>query len=230
MEYRIEVLRGRILDQGSPIEIQHRPLELALALATHGRVLGSATLCSLMYPELDHEAASHRLRVNASRLRDAAPGLIARARGGVYALGACSIDIDEIASAMLRREAADRYARLLSQLPPLIDADCDRVTPYWGWFNAVSARVHAMRGDACAALIAMDVPHAHAEETLLVARRIVATDPADESAYVLAMRSLLVLQRRIDALRLYKEYERAMRSEYNAEPSYSFEHLTAAAG
>lgn len=230
MNYRIEVLRGRILSDERALEIQRRPLELAIALATHSGTLSTGALYALMYPDLDEDTAAVRLRVNASRLRDVAPGLLAHARGGTYALEECIVDINEIARALRTSQGPGRFLSLLQALSAFADAGSDRLTQRWSWATATEARIEALRTDTCADLNKMVIPIAHADETLFVARALLAIDPLDEEAYILAVRALSALERRIDALRLYKEYERAMRIEYDAEPSFALAYLTGRTG
>jgi len=225
MEYRIEVLAGRVRCGGSVVDMQHRPLELAMALATHASSLSAHALCALMYPELDDAAAAHRLRVNASRLREAAPGLLSHAHARTYALTCASVDLDEIARALRAREDPRRFASLLQVLPELARAARDDVTQRWSWFTAVDARVESLRTDVCAALNIMPIPHEFADDTLQIARELLAQSRSDEGAYILAVRALCALGRRVDALRLYRDYERTIREEYGIDPARTFDHL-----
>jgi DNA-binding SARP family transcriptional activator len=119
------------------------------------------------------------------------------------------------------REMLERMWRTLGDDPP-IRAEA------WEWFEPTARRLRDFRIELAHRLGEDALARADAVTATDYARAALELDPCDEVAAEIGIRAQLAGNDRAAAMRIYRQYRSALRTELGAEPSSSLSELVAA--
>lgn len=194
-------------------------------LALAGDWVPRERLCALLWPQAASAEAQHSLRVNLHRMR----GVLA-AWGQAQALQAerrrvrLTLPTD---AAALRDACADGSAPVPLPGALLDGVVCDGFPALREWLELERTGIAARWRQAQMALLARGDPAS--EQTVAVARELLAVDPLDEKALERLLSALRALARDEEADRLYLEYRERLARELGTEPSPAIRALASGA-
>ncbi|MGZ6105394.1 MAG: hypothetical protein ACXWNJ_13870 [Vulcanimicrobiaceae bacterium] len=146
----VETLRGRVLRNGLSKPLSSDQLQLCMALAVYPQGVSRTTLCTLLFPEMEPEAAMGRLKVSVhGTRRHLGPDSIIFFQDCYrFSAGVCSSDLDQIESLLTEAGAGrDTTGSITAALTHLRHPR----PPYyqdWTWFAAVEKRIAALTYEA----------------------------------------------------------------------------------
>ncbi len=239
--WHIELLGGVKAISGDR-EVSHfetrQATSLLAFLACHrDRPHPREVLAEMLWPDEDVDATRDRLRQALSALRRALepagvdPGSVLQTDRSQVTLadGSVSTDVDQFIG---RAKGAEREAepeRRLSLLREAIELYRGELMPghYDSWLIAERGRLSEMFYDCLWHAAELSGKANDLQEAQRYARRAVAQDPLREEAHACLIRLYAANGRAADALRQYREMERALREELGVEPSATSKALVA---
>lgn len=209
-------LRGATAMRFAP----ERRFRLLVYLAVQGQWVSRNELAALFWPDRTQEAARSNLRKLLLEVRSLALPQFESERNAVR--WAVASDVAQLRAAIGANDHGSVLALYRGPLAP--DLDGGDSPSFTAWLTAERTRLHAAW--RVAALSAM--PGRTAAGALELAHLLLRDDPFDEEALRAALRALLALQRRADALKLYREFAERAAEELGVELSGDTRALAAA--
>jgi DNA-binding SARP family transcriptional activator len=224
---RICFADGRVLHDGVEVKLGHVPEAVLFALAEDPRGLPVATLVERFWDDVDPDAARNALKVTLWRLRKALGNVTIRADDGVRLTG---VTVDMWDAQQSYRSALDagdvsRREALLRDALALLEGQRPAFFSQWEWFDPVARRVDERRAQIAALLARIALESGRAEEAGRLGEMIAAYDPLDEVGAEIVVRAHLAGGDRAGALRCFRRYRTALRSELDCDPSPAFTQL-----
>jgi predicted ATPase/DNA-binding SARP family transcriptional activator len=236
-EIRVDLLGPlRLVVDGSPVEVRgpKRRALLALLALAEGRTVTVDHLLDALWPAELPESGRQALHTHVSRLRlqlgSAAGRLTTPQDGYRLALGVDELDLT-------RARALLRAARVEIENDPT--GACSRLREAHGlWRGPVLADLtdvgpiatamqecERLRGEVTRVLVSAAVATGQAEAVVGLAAELVTAEPLSEPAVLLLMRALAAAGRAPEALRVGREYRRALADETGLDPSPALDGL-----
>jgi len=224
---RICFADGRVLRHGVEVGLGHVPEAVLFALAEEPRGLSVATLLEHFWGDLDPDAARNALKVTLWRLRKALGRITMRAGDGVRLTGV-TVDMWDAQSAY--RSAIDagdpaRREALLREALALWDGERPAHFAQWEWFDPIARRIDERRVEIAALLARIALENGRPDDARRLGEKIAAYDPLDEVGAEIVVRAHLARGDRAEALRCFRRYRTALRSELDCDPSPAFTQL-----
>jgi len=185
-------------------------------------------LASLLWARTGDERARHNLRQALSKIRLLWPRLVESA-GDRIAIdpAACVIDVVEFERLAQGHEIAELQAALELYRGELLEGYSPREAEYEDWLQLARGRLHKRACETAARLAAMLGAQDRVDEAIAALNRLLALDPANESAHRDLMKLLVRAGRRSEALRQYQQCAAALKRELDAEPAAETRRLLA---
>lgn len=216
--FRIAVMQGAVLRDGSPIDVATREFELLAALVIDERAPSRGELHEMLWPDLTEDAAENALDVALSRLRKRLGyrGSVRSTRAGVLLDRTIGADVRDARDALRSNEIGiDELARVC--------VDFARPFPVallgWDWFTERVAEIERLRRELLLRLIARYEERGDLDLALATALRLQHLDPTDESGYAAAMRIYDYKGDHGSAERTFRDCCRMLRQHLGVGPS-----------
>jgi DNA-binding SARP family transcriptional activator len=224
---RICFADGRVLHDGAEVKLGHVPEAVLFALAEDPRGLPVATLVERFWDDVDPDAARNALKVTLWRIRKALGHITIRADDGVRLTGVTVDMWDAQRSYRSALDAADpaRREALLREAHALWEGQRPAFFEQWEWFDPIARRIDERRAEIAALLARIALESGRPEDARRLGEKIAAYDPLDEVGAEIVVRAHLARGDRAGALRCFRRYRTALRSELDCEPSPAFTQL-----
>jgi DNA-binding SARP family transcriptional activator len=224
---RVRFADGRVLRGGTEVKLGHVPEAVLFALAEDPRGLPVAALLERFWGDLDSDAARNALKVTLWRLRKALGAITIRAGDGVRLTGV-TVDMWDAQNAY--RSALDagdpaRRETLLGQALELWEGERPAFLAQWEWFDPIARRIDERRAEIAALLARIALEGGRPEDARRLGEKITAYDPLDEVGAEIVVRAHLARGDRAEALRSFRRYRTALRTELDCDPSPAFTRL-----
>lgn len=213
-----------VLKDNRDAGLSERELELILFLAARRRAYTREEIIDALWP--DRTAGdSTVLRVYVNRVRTKLGDRKAITLDGtLYKLGShISVDLDEIERALVSARNAwpmtETARARLSTCFERFGIEQSPLTNQWPWFNAVAVRMDAAVREAATLLARDAADRRDFPRAADLCNRILESDPCDEPAREVLIRSHLSAGNRQAALREFRAYRDAMARDLGAQPS-----------
>ena len=226
----VEILRGIVSRDGLPVPLTPREFEVVVALAMHGPCR-ALTLMGILDSDPEFERSGSLVKVYVHRIRRNLGQDFVRCVRGMYQLsGDARVDTIEI-ERRLEQAATSGQDESPNELPVLLEL-ARRIRTVtiaeaaaWDWFAP-----HCQRATALGRMFALfaartALKRAHYSRALTIARQLGCEDPCDEEVRELSIRAYLTIGERAAAVKEYRDYERALRSELDLAPSSTIRDL-----
>ncbi len=224
---------GRVHVDGKLVALGGRELELLFAIAMRREPASRARLASQLWPDLDETAARNALSVCLHRLRGRLKRHDAIERDGdgyrVHAYASVTLWRLERAASFLRGRGALPVGER-AMLERLWEELCEEQSPVvaqWEWFEPSLRRLREASVDLAHRLGFDALARGKSLAALWHAEWAMTKDACDETACEIAIRAHLALGERSSAMRTFRRYRDALKSELAAEPSKSLAELLA---
>lgn len=220
---------------GAPVRDFGRGTSLALfqfLITTRRQALQKEQIVERLWPELDPAAGDRDFRVALNALENAleptralrVPSSYVRRQGQTYSLDMEGVWVDAeeferllaAANAALPR-AQDAAVEMYRQAVGLYRGDFLPERMYDDWSSAERERLQTLALGAMTRLADLSVG-LDALESIRLAQRVLAIEPAWEDAYRVEMRAHLALGNRAMAVKTYQRCARILREEFDLEP------------
>ena len=221
----LEVLSGRVRVDGSYARLSGREFELLAAIAQRPQPATRARLAATLWPDLDEFAARNALSVCLHRLRAhlGREDAIERDDDGYRLHVDAFVDLWEVeraALALRSREALREGDRgTLHRAWERLRGERSAMLERWEWFEPVLRRIDDLRADIGHRLGEDALEGGDPDAAIAYTADIIGVDPCDEPAREIAIRAHLANGDRAAALRHFRQYRDALRSELQLEPS-----------
>jgi DNA-binding SARP family transcriptional activator len=224
---RVRFADGRVLHHGAEVKLGRVPEAVLFALAEDPRGLAVATLLERFWGDVDADAARNALKVTLWRLRKALGHVTIRAGDGVRLTGV-TVDMWDAQSAY--RSALDsgdpvRREALLHEALALWEGERPAFFAQWEWFDPIARRIDERCAEIAALLARIALETGRPEDARRLGEKIAAYDPLDEVGAEIVVRAHLARGDRAEALRSFRRYRTALRSELDCDPSPAFTQL-----
>jgi DNA-binding SARP family transcriptional activator len=228
---RVEVLSLGVHRGGELVPLPERELAIVLALARQRKAYARAEIASLVWPDLDEDAAREAFNSTLYRLRRRLPDVVTYARDGYRLDERVRVDLRELehwvgsltSQRPLREQERIVFRALHDRLCAIEAPSEDDET--WAWLVPIFLRADDTRRTIAERLAHDALRRGDHEDALLLARQLVAEDSCDEAAREIAIRAYLLTNRRAEALREFRQYRDALKAELDAEPSVALARL-----
>ncbi|MDB5043504.1 MAG: signal transduction response regulator [Candidatus Eremiobacteraeota bacterium] len=224
---RICFADGRVLRAGAEVKLGRVPEALLFALAEDPRGLSVAALLERFWDDVDPDAARNALKVTLWRLRKALGHVTIRAGDGVLLTG---VTVDMWDAQRAYRSALDagdpsRREALLREAHALWEGERPAYFAQWEWFDPIARRIGERRAEVAALLARIALESGRPDDARRLGEKIAAYDPLDEVGAEIVVRAHLAHGDRAEALRCFRRYRTALRSELDCDPSAAFTQL-----
>ena len=228
----LDVLAAEVRRRGRIVPLSRGERALIVALALTRRPQTRAELVEMLYPHLDEEMAAVQLRVYVHRVRRRVGDQdVIVFQNDAYRLGTSVVvdfwDIEAEIAAAVREKG------------PLMTATSLRLNNFrsrlrrrdssWGrdfeWSIALERRLQALLFDVTVRLGEAALADGALSAAARYAAEIFDIDPCDERGAELTIRTHLATGDRAAASRAFRRYERVLRDEFGAQPSYELSAL-----
>jgi DNA-binding SARP family transcriptional activator len=229
----IDVTMGRVRVEGEPVALSDRELELVLALAMRRESTSRSRLASMLWPDVEPDAARNALSVCLHRLRThlGRADVIVRERDGYRLHHDAAVDLWEIerVTGLLRsrerlhesdRIALERtWTKLREERPERLER--------WEWFEPVRRRLNGLRAEMSHRLGIEALEAGDTARALQFSYDAIGLDACDEPAYEVVIRAHLKDGDRTAALRAFRSCRDTLAAELACEPSAELAALVA---
>jgi len=229
----VDVSVGRVRVDGAPVALSGRELELVLALAVRREATSRSRLASMLWPDLDPDAARNALSVCLHRLRAhlGRSDAIVRESEGYRLHDDAAVDLWEIERSAARLRSRERlhepdrialertWTRLREERPERMEQ--------WEWFESTRRRLSALRVEIAHRLGLEALERGDTAGALNFAYDAIACDGCDEAAYEIAIRAHVKAGDRSAALRAFRTCRDTLLAELACEPSETLAALVA---
>ena len=208
---RIEIFRASASRRGVVCRLRRRELELLVALATCGEIVGRDAFLELLWPGVARTHASAALRTTIHRLRQSlgVADVVVNESGYRLGEGVC-VDIHEAERALRIVGAAfDAEPSAQTQLRDLFrafDVDLPHIYDGWPWFERVRPALLDVRRRVGIRLAQMNFGLRRFAESVDIAERLLHHDASDEPALELLVRALIADGRALEARHCVRRY------------------------
>ncbi len=227
----IDLIAGRVLNRGVPVELPPAGLAVIVALAVKDRPVRSEALAEELYSASDLSSAVSRLKVNVHRVkrRIGVPTII-RSENGRYALG-WDVDVD------FRRLAT--ALRRLSNEHTLNSEACTLLTEIrrrgrlgrpacmfaWPWFEDVERALVELDYEAAILLANHALRDGQYDDAVALTLELLRSDPLDEIAAEIAIRASIQNGDRLGAALHFRRYTETLRRAMSGPPPEALRRL-----
>jgi len=177
-------------------------------------------LAALLWRGMEDEQARHSLRQAVFAIRRALPALALVTAGDTLALDPAAVEVDVVEMEALAEtstvEALERAAALYRG--DLLEGLRVKEPVFEDWLARERQRLRAVACTALEKLTSALVQGGETDRAAETAQRLLALDPARETAHRALIRLHLAAGRRADAVRQYQACERALRAELGVGP------------
>jgi DNA-binding SARP family transcriptional activator len=220
----IDLIAGRVLIRGVPVELPPAGLAVVVALAVKDHPVRSDALADELYSGSDLSNAVSRLKVNVHRVkrRIGVPTII-RSENGRYALG-WNVDVDfrRLATALRRlsrEQTLDSEARtLLTEIRRRGQLGRPPCMFEWPWFEDVERALVDLDYQATILLANDALRGGRYDDAVLLTDEMLRADPLDEIAAEIAIRASIQNGDRLGAALHLRWYTEARRRAMSGPP------------
>jgi ATP/maltotriose-dependent transcriptional regulator MalT len=231
----VELVSGRVLHDGEPVNLAEREHALLTAIAIRPEAVARGRLTDQLWPDLGESAARNAFHVCLHRLKARLGGgdaVVVRTPDG-YRLGSgARVDLWEIERALgaLRGDGSpgDEHAPQLRELYGRVRAARPARLEAWEWFDQTERRLRELRCEIAQTLAELALERGDTQEALALCHEMIAYDPCDEPAREIAIRAHLAGGDRAAALRHFRQYRDVLTAELQCEPSAALAQLVGA--
>ncbi len=207
----VRVFSLQLDKEGTPLAVQRRELELALALALHTGPLTRERLMEAIWPDQPAEHAQNSLKVYVNRLRHRLGhnSIVLTSMG--YALApTVMVDIDEaeriLRAAHIHKTSLNRYQRATLLRASQADVEAiESAMSEWQWSAPHVARIESVARDACLTLSRLALESQEWREALNHANRLLSLDGGDLAARDVAVKARKGMGDMLGAARAMKQ-------------------------
>ena len=211
---------------GAPVAFPHGAQRLLAFLALADRPQRRAHVAGVLWPDVREERAAASLRSTLWRIRRTGCPLVSGTRGALHLAAEVEVDVRDATSLGHRLLGPADHAADLDAAGRLLDGD---LLPDWydEWVTPERERFRQIRLHALERLAVLFVEAGRVGEAVEAGLAAVAAEPLRESAHRALIRAYLAEGNRVEALRQYEGYRRALRLELGTEPSDEMRTLVA---
>ncbi len=220
----VDVLGGRILNQGSQAHLPPAGLAVVLALALKECPVTRDALADELYPDGDMARSIVRLKVNVHRVkrRLGLPDVI-RIDRGKYSLGWC-VDVDFRRLAAMVRSLSRVHGLNFENRALLVDirrrvrGGRPACALEWPWFEDTERALTALDYDAAVLLANDALRDGRYNDAMALTAELLRADPVDEIAAEIAIRASLQSGDRLGAALQFRRYTETLRRVTSEPP------------